>query len=96
MPWAIFVVGLVLVPCIFIAASKASRPAWDWDTSTFGHVFALPLLGLSLCCCLAAPFFGHQSLGMRLALSACALFAFGVVLLATLALCALNFGTPIS
>lgn len=96
MPWAIFMAGLVAVPCIFAAASKASKPAWDWDTSTFGHVFALPLLALALCCCLAAPFLSRISLGRRLAFSACALFAFGVVFLASLAFCAFVFGTGIS
>lgn len=91
----IFAAGLVSVPCIFAAASKLSQPPWDWETSTFGHVFAWPLLVLSLCCCLGAPLLSRMSIARKLALSAGALFAFAVVLLATLAVCVMAFGTGI-
>lgn len=93
--WIIFTIGVVSVPFIFVGASKASQPPWDWDTSTFGQIFAVPLLLLSLSCCLGAPFLNPVRTGRRLALAAGALVAFALVLVSTLVVCAFVFGTGI-
>ena len=93
--WILFAAGLVSVPCIFLIASEASQPGWDWDTSAFGHYFALPLLILSFGCCGAAPFLTSMPFRRRLAWLVGALVAFAIVLLVTLGVCAMIFGTGI-
>lgn len=94
-PWVLFTVGLVSVPLVFVAASKLSDPAWDWDTSTFGRLFAMPLLVISFCLCFSAPFLRRPSNGGRLGLSLLAMVVFGFVLVVTSIVCAFVFGTGI-
>src|SRR5262245_97223 len=93
--WILFGAGLVSVPCIFLIAYEASHPSWDWDTSAFGRHFALPLLILSFGCCGIAPFLSSMPFRRRLGFFVGALVAFAIVLLVTLGVCAMIFGTGI-
>jgi hypothetical protein len=93
--WILFAAGLVSVPCIFLIASEASQPSWDWDTSVFGRHFALPLLILSFGCCGIAPFLSPMPFRRRLGFLVGALVVFAIVLLVTLVVCAMIFGTGI-
>ena len=90
MPWVLFVGGLVSVPCILIGANKLSQ-SWQWIAAYLG----LPLLFISLCCCVIAPLLSSLSFGKRLACSAGALLAFAGVLFISLLVCAVVFGTGI-
>lgn len=88
------VAGLLAVPIVFLSASAVSQPHWDWDTSFFGRLIALPLLAVVPCVCIAAAFSTRISLGWRFALAAVVLAVFIGIVAASYILGIIFFGAP--
>jgi hypothetical protein len=93
-PCLVSVAAILAVPIVFVSASAVSQPHWDWDTSFFGHYFALPLLGVALCGSIAAPLFAGVGIRWRLALSIVALVVFIGMVAVSYGICIILYGAP--
>jgi ABC-type polysaccharide/polyol phosphate export permease len=59
--WWLFGGSLMSAPVVFLIADLLSHPAWDWETSFFGHYLALPILGIGFVCCSLSARFSSSS-----------------------------------
>jgi hypothetical protein len=90
LPFVLFSVGLSTAPMNLFAVNILPQSV-DW----IGAFFGLPLIFVSLGCCVAAPFFSSLSLSKRWVCAGGALVIFAIVFLGSLFLCAIKFGTGV-